>query len=86
MCTATEKTYTVEGMTCGHCELSVRKAVEALAGVQSVHADRGTRSLTVRGTGIDDDAVRQAVQAAGYNVTPANTPAKGSDEDLEVSR
>jgi len=32
MCTATEKTYTVEGMTCGHCELSVRKEVEALAG------------------------------------------------------
>ena len=82
MCTATEKTDTVEGMTCGQ---SVRKEVEALAGVQSVHADRGIRSLTVRGTGIDDNAVRRAVQAAGYNVTPANTPANGSDEDLEVS-
>ena len=68
MCTATEKTYTVEGMTCGHCELSVRKEVEALAGVQSVHADRSTGRLTVRSDGVDDDAVRGAVQAAGYAV------------------
>jgi hypothetical protein len=33
MSTATEKTYTVEGMTCGHCELSVREEVEEVKGV-----------------------------------------------------
>lgn len=69
MSTTTEKTYTVEGMTCGHCELSVREEVEELAGVQSVQADRATGRLVVRGEQIDDQAVRGAVEAAGYRVT-----------------
>ncbi len=63
-----EKTYTVEGMTCGHCELSVREEVEELAGVESVEADHNTGRLTVRGERIDDTAVREAVQVAGYKV------------------
>jgi copper chaperone CopZ len=66
--TTTEKTYTVEGMTCGHCELSVREEVEELTGVESVQADRATGRLVVRGEQIDDQAVRQAVEAAGYRV------------------
>ena len=68
MSTSLEKTYTVEGMTCGHCELSVREEVEQLAGVESAQADRGTGRLTVRGERIDDTAVREAVQVAGYKV------------------
>jgi copper chaperone CopZ len=66
--TTSEKTYTVQGMTCGHCELSVREEVEELAGVESVQADRTTGLLTVRGEGVDDAAVRDAVEAAGYSV------------------
>ena len=68
MSTTSEKTYTVQGMTCGHCELSVREEVEELAGVESVQADRTTGLLTVRGEGVDDAAVRDAVEAAGYSV------------------
>ena len=68
MSTSPEKTYTVEGMTCGHCELSVRESVEELAGVESAQADRSTGRLTVRGKRIDDAAVREAVEAAGYEV------------------
>ncbi len=68
MGTTSEKTYTVQGMTCGHCELSVREEVEELAGVESVQADRTTGLLTVRGEGVDDAAVRDAVEAAGYSV------------------
>lgn len=63
-----EKTYTVNGMTCGHCELSVREEVEEVAGVESVQADRATGRLTVRGDGVDDAAVRAAVETAGYQV------------------
>jgi len=70
MSTTSEKTYTVQGMTCGHCELSVREEVEELAGVESVKADRATGLLTVRGGGVDDAAVREAVGAAGYSVAP----------------
>lgn len=68
MTAPSEKTYTVEGMTCGHCELSVREEVEELAGVDSVEADHNTGRLTVRGERIDDTAVREAVQVAGYKV------------------
>jgi copper chaperone CopZ len=69
MSTATEKTYTVQGMTCGHCELSVREEVEELAGVTSVQADHNTGRVVVTGEDVDDDAVRVAVAEAGYRVT-----------------
>ena len=64
---STEKIYTVNGMTCGHCELSVREEIEELVGVESAQADRATGRLTVRGD-VDDAAVREAVKAAGYEV------------------
>ncbi len=67
MSTTAEKTYLVQGMTCGHCELSVRDEVGELAGVESVQADRSTGRLVVRGD-VDDAAVREAVEAAGYEV------------------
>jgi copper chaperone len=65
---STEKTYTVVGMTCGHCEMSVREEVEELAGVESAQADHSSGRLIVRGEAVDDDAVRGAVEAAGYKV------------------
>ena len=68
MSIASENTYTVEGMTCGHCELSVREEVEEVAGVESVEADRNTGRLTVRGEDIEDAAIREAVDAAGYRM------------------
>ena len=64
---ANERTFIVEGMTCGHCELSVREEVEELAGVESAQADRETGRLVVRGE-VEDSAVREAVEAAGYRV------------------
>lgn len=67
MTTKNEQTFTVRGMTCGHCELSVREEVEELAGVESAQADRATGRLTVRGD-VDPAAVREAVKAAGYEV------------------
>lgn len=62
-----EKTFIVEGMTCGHCELSVREEVEELAGVQSVEADASTGRVVVRGE-VDEAAVHEAVEAAGFQV------------------
>jgi len=64
----TEKTYTVTGMSCGHCELSVHEQVEELAGVESARADHTTGTLVVRGDEVDDAAVRAAVSEAGYDV------------------
>jgi copper chaperone len=60
--------YTVEGMTCSHCVLSVREEVSEIAGVTAVHVDLASRRMTVTGHGIDDDAVGAAVAEAGYEV------------------
>lgn len=71
MTTPREKIYAVEGMTCGHCERSVSEEVQELIGVQSAHADSTTGRLIVRGD-VDDAAVREAVEAAGYKLAGEN--------------
>jgi len=68
MMTTENRTYTVTGMTCGHCVLSVQEEVAELAGVTSAQADLATGRLTVAGEGVDDDAVAAAVREAGYEV------------------
>ena len=56
----------VEGMTCGHCENAVKKAVEGLGGRAEVDLATGT----VQVTGTEDAvAVHRAVEEAGYSVS-----------------
>jgi copper chaperone len=64
----TEKTYTVVGMTCEHCVLSVREEVAEVAGVTTVDVDLASGRLAVRGDDVSDSAVRAAVAEAGYGV------------------
>ena len=64
-----QKTYTVTGMTCGHCEASVREEVSEVTGVSAVEVSHETGRLVVSGEGVSDDAVRAAVEEAGYAVT-----------------
>lgn len=62
--------YPVEGMTCGHCAGSVTEEVTALEGVSDVRIDLvpgGVSTVTVSGT-VAPEAVRAAVEAAGYTV------------------
>lgn len=60
---------TVTGMTCGGCASKVRNEVGAVAGVTAVDADPATGRVTVESAGeVDTDAVRHAVEAAGYRV------------------
>lgn len=66
---ADTRNYTVEGMTCGHCEASVKEEVGEIAGVTDVTASHETGAVTVTGDGFNDDQVRAAVQEAGYTVT-----------------
>ena len=59
--------YQVTGMTCGHCEMSVREEVGALPGVQQVDVSARTGQLVVTSAGpIEDAAVIAAVDEAGY--------------------
>jgi copper chaperone len=60
--------YTVQGMTCSHCVLSVREEVSDVPGVSAVDVDLASGRMTVTGQDIDDDAVRAAVADAGYEV------------------
>lgn len=60
--------YAVTGMTCGHCELSVREEVSDVAGVQGVEVSAQTGTLVVTSSGpIDDAQILSAVDEAGYS-------------------
>ena len=63
-----EKTYSVRGMTCGHCERAVTEEVEQVAGVRAASADHRIGSLLVRGDDFEDDAIGRAVDTAGYEL------------------
>ncbi|GAA1984489.1 heavy-metal-associated domain-containing protein [Amycolatopsis minnesotensis] len=63
----TESSYTVTGMTCGHCAGAVREEVEALAGVAKVDVDVESGSVVVTSEApLAVDDVRAAVEEAGY--------------------
>ena len=62
------RTYTVAGMTCEHCVMSVREEVGEIAGVAQVDVDLASGRLDVAGERFTDDAVRAAVADAGYEV------------------
>ncbi len=59
--------YKVTGMTCGHCEASVREEVGEITGVQGVEVSAQTGALVVTADQpVDDAAVLAAVEEAGY--------------------
>ena len=62
------KTYTVEGMTCGHCVNAVTGEVSKVAGVREVRVDLAAKSVTVTGDGINDTQIAAAVDEAGYTL------------------
>ncbi len=67
-----ETTYLVEGMTCSHCVASVREEVGEIAGVTVVDVELESGKLVVSGEAAGDrDAIRAAVEAAGYQVAPS---------------
>ncbi len=68
----TTSTYTVSGMTCGHCVSAVTEEIGKLEGVSSVSVDLvagGDSTVTVVSAGeLDAAAVREAVDEAGYEL------------------
>jgi copper chaperone len=61
-------TFTVPGMTCGHCEAAVTAEVSAVAGVTSVAVDLETKLVTVEGSDLDADSIVAAIDEAGFEV------------------
>jgi copper chaperone len=59
-------TYSVPGMTCGHCVNAVTSELTAVAGVSDVSVDLTTKLVVVSGTDLEDDALRAAIEEAGF--------------------
>ena len=61
-------TYAVPGISCGHCRTAITAEVSQVAGVESVEVDLDEKRVAVAGAGIDDAAIRAAIDEAGYDV------------------
>ena len=66
---STTATYTVQGMTCGHCVASVTEEVSGIAGVSDVAVDLESGAVTVTSDSpLDATAVKAAVEEAGFEL------------------
>ncbi len=65
-----KKTMKIEGMMCGHCEAAVKKALEAVEGVESalVSHEKGSAEVTLTKE-VADDVLKKAVEDKDYKVT-----------------
>ena len=62
-------TVTVSGMSCGHCATSVREELTEIPGVRSVDVDLASGNVTIGSdTVVEADAIRMAVEDAGYQL------------------
>ena len=64
-------TYTVVGMTCGHCVSAVTEEVAQVPGVTAVDVDLDTKFVRVRGADVEGAAVVAAIDEAGYGAVAA---------------
>lgn len=63
-------TLKIEGMTCGHCEARVTKALEEVVGVTNakVSLEEGTATVEFENGKVTEDTLIDAVEEAGYEV------------------
>ena len=67
--TSQTQTYTVTGMTCGHCVASVTEEISEIPGVESVDVVLDSGAVTVTSSQpLEQQAVRAAVEEAGYQL------------------
>jgi len=65
----TTKTYTVTGMTCGHCVSAVTNELTKLGGVTGVDVDLDSGAVDVASdVELEDDDVRAAIEEAGFEL------------------
>ena len=56
------RSYTVPGIHCGHCAAAIKEEVSSVEGVEDIDV------VTVRGHALRDEALRAAIEEAGYEV------------------
>ncbi|CAB4886787.1 unannotated protein [freshwater metagenome] len=59
-------TFTVPGMTCGHCEAAVKGEISKVSGVTDVDVNLATKVVVVTGSELDQAALFAAVDEAGF--------------------
>ena len=64
-------TLEIGGMSCGHCVAAVRKALEKVPGVKVDDVQIGRATVEYDPTKVQDTALREAVDDAGYEVVAA---------------
>ena len=63
------QTFTVTGMTCGHCVASVTEEISEIPGVETVDVVLDSGAVTVTSSQpLEQQAVRAAVEEAGYQL------------------
>lgn len=67
-------TFTIEGMTCGHCVKSATKALEAVSGVSSAHVELDSKQAEVEydPAQTNEDALFDAVKQADFTPVKKN--------------
>ena len=61
-----ERTYAVPGISCDHCKQAIESEVSSVLGVDTVNVDVESKTVVVHGG--EDDAIRAAIEEAGYEV------------------
>lgn len=64
-----EATIKIEGMSCGHCVMRVKKAVETLTGISEADVSIGTARVKYDEARVKREDVEKVIEAAGYKVT-----------------
>lgn len=70
-----EKTIEINGMMCQHCEMHVKKALEALDGVESASASHEQKKAIIilkDGASVNEGKVKAAIEEAGYEFVKMN--------------
>ena len=57
----------IEGMTCGHCAMSVTNELATIQGVSNVSVDHEAGKATVEVEGVSEEQLSEAVSEAGYS-------------------
>ncbi|HOX92267.1 MAG TPA: heavy-metal-associated domain-containing protein [Spirochaetales bacterium] len=60
---------TIEGMSCEHCAMRVKKALEALPGVDQVSVSLASSTAELSGAGLDNESIAKAVEKVGYKAS-----------------
>lgn len=64
----TEIRINMDGMTCQHCVMRVKKAIESLPGIQDVTVEIGTASVSFDASAIQQKEIEEAIVRAGYSI------------------